>query len=69
MSTSQARRIDHLETVIHPEPAADLTRLTEDERAQLEAVLRYVPEDGDLAVLSDDELDLLKELQRRAWVY
>jgi hypothetical protein len=52
-----------------PEPVADLTRLTADEHAQLEAVLRSVPEDGSLAVLSDDELDLLRELQRVAWTY
>lgn len=62
------RRIDHLENVICPEPTADISRLTEDERAELEAVLRHIP-DGDLTVLSDDELDLLRALQRRTWVY
>jgi hypothetical protein len=62
------RRIDRLENIVHPEPEADVSRLSDDERAQLEAVLRHMP-DGDLAVLTDDDLALLKELQRRAWVY
>ncbi len=51
-----------------PEPEADLSRLSDDERAELEIILRHALP-GDLSGLTDDELDRLKELQRIAWGY
>ncbi len=62
-------RLGRLRTIwpTEPEPVADLTRLSEAERRELELILVNVRPGGDLTRLSDDELDRLAALQRIAW--
>lgn len=64
--TAPRTRIERLEVTIHPARPPDLDRLTAAERRELDDILADVRPGGDLSGLSDDALDRLKVLLRRA---